>query len=228
MTNGRVCGWILLVGAFLSAVADVAAQALIGKSGVLSAVDVLDILAPDFLDRLIIFVRDGIHPLAWDPLLITILTLPGWLLTGIPGVALVWRFRTRPIGDDEKELPHTTYEDLAEAASEEAKLQSREPSKYEGFQEYDPTDARIDPDDLAIFSTISRSAHNVENITGIDYDPWSYVTNEQTGLSFDQDAENLPTELGERDVAGATGQASVSEGRPVNESEIQGDPDPRP
>ena len=54
MTNGRVCGWILLVGAFLSAVADVAAQALIGKSGVLSAVDVLDILAPDFLDRLII------------------------------------------------------------------------------------------------------------------------------------------------------------------------------
>ena len=62
MTNGRVCGWILLVGAFLSAVADVAAQALIRKSGVLSAVGVLDILAPDFLGRLIIFVRDGIHP----------------------------------------------------------------------------------------------------------------------------------------------------------------------
>ena len=216
------------MGAFLSAVADVAAQALIGKSGVLSAVDVLDILAPDFLDRLIIFVRDGIHPLAWDPLLITILTLPGWLLTGIPGVALVWRFRTRQIGDDEKELPHTTYEDLAKAAAEEAKLQSRESSKYEGFKAYDPTDARIDPDDLAIFSTISRSAHNVENITGIDYDPWSHVTNEQTGLSLDQGAEGLPTEPGERDVAGATGQASVSEGRSVNENEIPDDPDPRP
>ena len=55
-----------LVAAFLSAVADVAAQALIEKSGVLGAVDVMDVLAPDFLDRLIIFVRDGIHPLAWD------------------------------------------------------------------------------------------------------------------------------------------------------------------
>ena len=107
-------------GRILSAVADVAAQALIGNSGVLSAVNVLDILAPDFLDRLIILVRDGIHPLAWDPLLITILTLPGWLLTGIPGVALVWRFRTRPNGGDERELPHTTYEDLAEAVAEEA------------------------------------------------------------------------------------------------------------
>ena len=228
MTNGRVCGWILLVAAFLSAVADVAAQALIGKSGVLSAVDVLDILAPDFLDRLIILVRDGIHPLAWDPLLITILTLPGWLLTGIPGVALVWRFRTRPNGGDEKEQPHTTYEDLAEAATEEAKQQSREPSKYEGFQEYDPTNARIDPDDLAIFSTISRSANNVENITGSDHGPLSQVTNEQTGLSCDQDADDLRAELGERNVADATGQASVSEDRPVSENESSDDPDPRP
>ena len=228
MINGRVCGWILLVAAFLSAVADVAAQALIGNSGVLSAVNVLDILAPDFLDRLIILVRDGIHPLAWDPLLITILTLPGWLLTGLPGVALVWRFRTRPNGGDERELPHTTYEDLAEAAAEEAKLQSREPSKYEGFEEYDPTNATIDPDDLAIFSTISRSANNFENITGIDYSPWSHVTNEQTGLSLDQDTDSLLTEPGERDVAGATGQASVPEGSPVNENEIPDDPDPQP
>lgn len=233
MTVGRLCGWILLVTAFLSAAADMAAQGLIGKVGVLRAVDVLDILAPDFLDGLILLVRDGIHPLAWDPILITILTLPGWLLAGVPGAALVWRFRIRPIGGDEVELPHATYEDLAEAAAEEAKLQSMEPSKYEGLQEYDPTNVRAEPDDLAVFSTISRGANNVENIIGGDYGTWPHVINEQTGSSFDQDAEVLPIELGERDVAdgagdAAAGQASVSGGRPVNENETTDDPDPQP
>ena len=116
MTIGRLCGWILLVTAFLFAAADVAAQGLIGELGALSAVDVLDILAPNFLDQLILMVRDGIHPLAWDPVLITIMTLPGWLLTGAPGVALAWQFRIRPIGGDEADLPYTDYEDLAAAA----------------------------------------------------------------------------------------------------------------
>ena len=238
MTIGRLCGWILLVTAFLFAAADVAAQGLIGEFGVLRAVDVLDILAPDFLDRLILVVRDGIHPLAWDPVLISILTLPGWLLTGAPGVALAWRFRIRPIGGDDVDLPYTTYEDLAAAAAEEAMLQSKEPSKYEDFQEYDPTNASADPYDLAVFDDLARSGDNDDNITTFGQGAWPHVDDEQIGLSFEQDFEVLPIELGERESADGTFKDATAQDvtekppgygeRPANENETPNETDPQP
>ncbi|MAI11667.1 MAG: hypothetical protein CBD27_06495 [Rhodospirillaceae bacterium TMED167] len=238
MTIGRLCGWILLVTAFLFAAADVAAQGLIGQFGVLSTVDVLDVLAPDFLDRIILVVRDGIHPLAWDPVLINIMMLPGWLLAGAPGVALVWWFRMRPIGGDEENLPYSAYEVVAAAAAEESKLHSRKPSKYENFQEYDPTNVSVDPEDLMVFNALAQSGDSADNLSTDDEAAWPMVVDGQIGSSFDQNFEVLPVELGERDaVNGKSQDATAHETagklpgsgyRPANENEIPDETDPWP
>ena len=237
MTIGRLCGWILLVTAFLFAAADVAAQGLIRELGALSAVDVLDILAPNFLDQLILMVRDGIHPLAWDPVLITIMTLPGWLLAGAPGVALTWWFRMLPDGGEEN-LPYSAYEVVAAAAAEESKLHSRKPSKYENFQEYDPTNVSVDPEDLMVFNALAQSGANADNLSTDDEAAWPMVVDGQIGSSFDQNFEVLPVELGERDaVNGKSQDATAHETagklpgsgyRPANENEIPDETDPWP
>jgi len=40
-------------------------------------------------------------PVLWDPVLVTVLQLPGWLLFGVPGVAMVWHFRANKTMSDE-------------------------------------------------------------------------------------------------------------------------------
>ena len=219
--------------AFIFAAADVAAQGLIGQFSVLSAVDVLDVLAPDFLDRLILVVRDGIHPLAWDPVLINIMTLPGWLLTGAPGVALAWRFRMRPIGGGEENLPYSAYEDVAAAAAEESKLQSRKPSKYKDFHEYDPTNLSVNPEDLAVFNAFDDSADNADIPTIDGQGAWPTVFDGQIGSSSKQNFDLLPLELDERDPADVapqddTGHTPGSRYEPANENEIPDETDPGP
>ncbi len=198
MHFGRLLGWILLIGAFVFAAADVAAQGVAGEFGILGAVDLLDILAPDFLDRLIIAVRDGIHPFAWDPVLVTLMALPGWLLAGVPGVALAWHFRLQPIGGDEDDdLPYNTYEGIVVAAKEEAAYQSQEPSKYKDLHEYDPTDALDEPEGYGTSNMLPPNASDIANFQNND---WPESVAEQVGSSFDQEFEVLPLELDNIDI----------------------------
>jgi len=198
MHIGRLIGWILLVSAFVFAAAEVAAQGVAGEFGILGAVDVLDILAPDLLDRLVLAVRDGIHPFAWDPVLLTLMALPGWLITGVPGAALAWKFRTPPIGGEEDDnLPYTTYEDIVAAAEEEQGLQSEEPSKYKDLHEFDPTDA---PDEPHGFEGLNALPLDSSDIANFRQDGWLDSVDEQVGSSYDQDFDVLPIELSEADM----------------------------
>ena len=198
MHFGRLLGWILLICAFVFAAADVAAQGVAGEFGILGVVDVLDILAPDFLDRLIIAVRDGIHPLAWDPVLVTLMALPGWLLVGVPGVAIAWHFRVQPIGGEEDDdLPYTTYEDIVAAADEEVTYQSQEPSKYKDVHEYDPTDALDEPEG---YGSLNMLPPNASDIASFQNNDWPESVAEQVGFSFDQEFEVLPIELDDIDI----------------------------
>lgn len=143
MNLGKAIGCVLLISAFLLAAAENAAQALAGQVGIMGIADVMEVLAPKFYDGLAEFVRHGLHPLVWDPVLLAVLAFPGWLLVGLPGAFLVWYNRARYVGDDEEEseLPYTTYEDIVAAADEEMALYGDvEPSKYQHLHEYDPTD----------------------------------------------------------------------------------------
>ena len=92
------------------------------------------------------FIQNYLHPLIWDPFLLGILAFPGWLLIGLPGAILVWKYRQIPVGGEatKEELAYNTYEDVL-AAAKEAELENpEEPSRYKPLQEYDPLNP---PDD---------------------------------------------------------------------------------
>ncbi len=218
MNIGRLSGKILLVAAFVFAAAEVAAQGVIGQFRVLGAVEVLDILLPEFLDWLIVIVRDGIHPLAWDPGLRTIMALPGWLLAGGPGIALAWRFRIRPIGGDERDPPSATYEDIAVAAAEEAKLHSRKPSKYEFLEEYDLTKATPSSEDLMVFDALEGREDDMENN---GYNAWPHALDEENELTSEQEFDKVPIDTGHMESSDGTAKQDTarifsSDDRPVN------------
>ena len=143
MKIGQKFGLLLLVGAFVFAAAGNAARGLSGESGIfgiLGAAEVLEILAPKFMLSIAVFFQKYLHPLFWDPLLLGLLAFPGWLLLGLPGVILVWKYRQIPLGGEatKEELAYNTYEDVL-AAAKEAELENpNELSRYQHLHEYDP------------------------------------------------------------------------------------------
>ena len=149
MKYGRNFGLLLLIGAFVFAAAGNAARGVSGESsflGIVGAARVLEILAPEFLSNISNLIKNHLHPFIWDPLLLGILALPGWLILGFPGAVLLWKYRKIPIGGEatNEELAYNTYEDVL-AAAEEADFENPlEPSRYKDLQEYDPL---FPPDD---------------------------------------------------------------------------------
>jgi hypothetical protein len=146
-------GWLLLGAAFLAAGAESAAQAMTQEWGFMAASDVLRVLTPRLFDALELTVS----PIAWDFIVLPLLALPGWLLLGVPGALLAWRYRTPiEIGEEgDEDFPHTTYEEIVAAAEEADKDDIGLPSKYRDLAEYDPSVAPgedqgelfADPDD---------------------------------------------------------------------------------
>jgi len=85
-----------------------------------------------------------------------VLALPGWLLAGAPGAALVWHYRSRVEESDplEDSLPLTTYEEIVAAAREADEDDIGLPSKYRDLDEYDPANRQNDDDaDAALDSS---------------------------------------------------------------------------
>jgi len=52
-------------------------------------------LHPGSFEALMIATESGLHPLVWDPLLVGIMALPGWIFTGGIGVLLFYLGRKR-------------------------------------------------------------------------------------------------------------------------------------
>lgn len=132
-------GWLLLGAAFLAAGAESAAQAMAQEWGFMAASDVMRVLTPHLFDAM----ESAITPIAWDLIVLPLLALPGWLLLGLPGAVLAWRYRT-PIDiaeDGDEDFPHTTYEEIVAAAEEADKDDIGLPSKYRDLAEYDPSQA---------------------------------------------------------------------------------------
>ncbi len=85
-------GWGLLLTAFVITAAD-PFLTLLGTGGMWAPTyDVWYAYSPRTL--IITQIRfEKYAPVLWDPVIVTVLQLPGWLLFGVPGVATVWHFR---------------------------------------------------------------------------------------------------------------------------------------
>ena len=137
----RITGWCILVMAFVFTAAEAVVHGMLSEYGIVAASKVLAVLAPDTLADMKETVTENMSPLVWDPFMLTLLQLPGWILLGGPGVFLVWYFRDRTPGDSEipDDYPHTTYEDIVAAAEEADYDDIGLPSKYRDLDDYDPT-----------------------------------------------------------------------------------------
>ncbi len=112
-----IFGIVLIAGAFLAAALELAAHAVEPKLSVVSGFgSVLRALAPETLELLLErFAWKG-----WDILL----SLPGWLVFGVPGFALLVFARSRNDEAAQQEYEHTLFlfDELSEQASEQDDL----------------------------------------------------------------------------------------------------------
>ncbi len=89
-------GWLLLVVAFVSTAAEPFLVQL-GRGGLMtSSYDLWYALSPASL--VITEIRiDRLWPALWDPVLVTLLQVPAWLLAGGPGLVAVWTCRPNKV-----------------------------------------------------------------------------------------------------------------------------------
>ena len=182
----RIAGWSLLVVAFIFTAAEAMVHAILNEYGFIAASRVLETLEPEFLAAFEAAVDSNLHPLLWDPVLLSLMQLPGWLLLGTPGVFLIWYFRDRSPSDFDlpENFPHTTYEDIVAAAEEAEYDDIGLPSKYRDLADYDPTEPYLDgalehlpetsrQDDLSQVETpeMLDVARVVQNLTKIGLPP---------------------------------------------------------
>ena len=90
-------GWALLGVAFFTAAAETVTHTVPGVGGmIVSAYDLWYTISPKSLVIARITIERNLHPIFWDPLLVTVLQLPAWLIFGVPGAAMAWFFRPPP------------------------------------------------------------------------------------------------------------------------------------
>ena len=107
----RYPGWVLLLAAFAAAAAEVMVPTAPGiRSIFVSAYELWYTVWPGSLIRTQIHV-ERLSPFLWDPLIVTVLALPGWFLFGLPGVMLTWMSRPRGFADARARAEVRKYEE---------------------------------------------------------------------------------------------------------------------
>lgn len=147
MRFGFYLGWVLLLGAFAGAAAETIARALPGGGGwMLSAAELWQALWPGAY--LIASIRiSALAPQLWDTVIQTFLTLPAWVLLGLPGVILAWMCRpNRELSADaaeelqEHEASLFLYDDLAREARKWARDEGDDVSVDDRLPSHDVVD----------------------------------------------------------------------------------------
>ncbi len=156
-------GWLLIGAAFIAAAAETAVHSVPGIGGpVISAFDLWYTLWPKSLVITRIVVERDVHAIIWDPLLVTVLQFPAWLLFGGPGVALAWFFRSpRPQSEDIDEDSIFLYDRLMEAAEEDKRLE-----ELAAQSPYDPSAATLVTDRPLEHSDPSGATHAPDDGAG--------------------------------------------------------------
>jgi hypothetical protein len=112
-------GLVLVAGALAAAAAEVVARDLgATHAPILSAYDLWYTLRPGSLVVAEAQI-ERLSPLLWDPVIVTVLALPAWLLFGAPGLLLIWRYSPRRGGSDIDEEAMFLYDRLAKRARDE-------------------------------------------------------------------------------------------------------------
>ncbi len=155
MRAAFVLGWILMLAAFAAAGAESISRGLVGeRTWFLSAHQLWKALWPG--SYLFFEVRAGdVAPWLWDPLIMTLLAPPAYLLLGVPGVILAWTCRPgRELTPQEQEEfeEHAASLFLYDELSREAKRWARETGEDPNVDDRMPTEDLIDlfekgPDD---------------------------------------------------------------------------------
>ncbi len=143
-------GIVLMLSSFLAAAAENASHAIPGapRTMILSAYDLWYTLWPRSLLVFELRVTSIFGSWLWDPVLLTVMKLPAWLILGGPGVALVVfnRPKRSDITDEDiksAEESQDLYNELTKRARAE-----NPPDEEHGYQDMMPEEAETTGDPL--------------------------------------------------------------------------------
>lgn len=139
---GFLLGWSFFVLAFLAA----AAERLVSDGAVTSFYKVWYSLRPGSLIVFQILIEKHVAPWVWNPVLTTLLALPGWLLFGLPSGLLLWFCRPHKTPEAwAEEEAYGTYDRLAKAAEEEGAVP--DDPRWSEIAAHEPDQPDLPPDD---------------------------------------------------------------------------------
>lgn len=95
MLVGRVIGWIFVVAAIAILVRDIIAWIDTGALAVAATGELWFTLHSGSLNLLQAITQRYIFPALWDPIFVTVLLWPAFVVVGVPGLILSYAFRRR-------------------------------------------------------------------------------------------------------------------------------------
>lgn len=95
MIVGRVIGWILLIAGIAVLARDVFVWLDTGTLLLITAGELWFRIDNESLNLVQAVTQRYILPELWDPVIVTVLLWPAFLVIGVPGLLLTWLFRPR-------------------------------------------------------------------------------------------------------------------------------------
>jgi len=96
MIVGRIIGWILVVTAIVILIGDIIAWIDTGALAFAATGELWFTLHNGSLNLLQAITQRYIFPALWDPIFVTVLLWPAFLVIGVPGLILSYALRRRP------------------------------------------------------------------------------------------------------------------------------------
>jgi hypothetical protein len=97
MIVGRIMGWILVAAAIAIFARDIFAWIDTGIFSLVTTGELWFSLNSFSLNFLQAITQRYIFPALWDPIIVTVLLWPAFVVLGVPGLALSYAFRRRPL-----------------------------------------------------------------------------------------------------------------------------------
>lgn len=98
MIVGRVIGWLLLLVVLAAAGYEAMAAVNSGAWRPIALGELWFKISPSTLNGAQAGIQRHVAPWLWEPVITSILRLPGWAVFGVPALALLWLCRRRGSG----------------------------------------------------------------------------------------------------------------------------------